>query len=75
MAVTLHQMVRARGLYISYFGIHFQIIHSINMPILAYRILIPSELTNAMKEYCDSIGLTELARSFIMSEDSNIKPG
>jgi hypothetical protein len=41
----------------------------------AYRILIPAELTNAMKEYCDRIGLTELARNFIMSEENNIKPG
>jgi hypothetical protein len=28
-----------------------------------------------MKEYCDRIGLTELARNFIMSEENNIKPG
>lgn len=41
----------------------------------AYRILIPEELTNAMKKYCDRIGLTELARNFIMSEENNIKPG
>jgi hypothetical protein len=27
-----------------------------------------------MKDFVDSIGLTELSRSFIMSEESNIEP-
>ena len=43
--------------------------------ILAYRILIPTELTNAIKAYCDKVGLTDYARNFIMSNENNIQPG
>jgi hypothetical protein len=42
--------------------------------IAAYRILLPSELTIAMKAFCDRIGLTDLARNFIMNEENNIEP-
>lgn len=40
----------------------------------AYRISIPPELTKAMKEYCDRIGMTDLARNLILSEENNIEP-
>jgi len=40
----------------------------------AYRILIPTELTNAIKAYCDEVGLTDYARDFIMSKENNIQP-
>ena len=40
----------------------------------AYRVLLPSKLTRAMNDYCRNIGLTDLARSYIMSEESNIEP-
>eukprot|EP00804_Cyclotella_cryptica_P007110 CCRYP_014535-RC/>CCRYP_014535-RC protein AED:0.02 eAED:0.02 QI:419/1/1/1/0.5/0.2/5/2947/346 len=40
----------------------------------AYRILLPSELTIAIKAFCDRIGLTDLARNFIMSQENNIEP-
>eukprot|EP00804_Cyclotella_cryptica_P007111 CCRYP_014535-RD/>CCRYP_014535-RD protein AED:0.01 eAED:0.01 QI:615/1/1/1/0.33/0/4/2947/307 len=42
--------------------------------IAAYRILLPSELTIAIKAFCDRIGLTDLARNFIMSQENNIEP-
>lgn len=41
----------------------------------AYRMLIPSKLTRAMKEYCDKVGLTDLARNYISAEENNIEPG
>jgi len=41
----------------------------------AYRVSLPPELLRAMKEYCDTNGLTELARHYILSEENNISPG
>lgn len=40
----------------------------------AYRVLIPSKLTRALNDYSRSIGLTDLARSYIMSDESSIEP-
>jgi len=40
----------------------------------AHRILLPAKLTRALKKYCLDIGLTDLARNFILSEENNIEP-
>lgn len=40
----------------------------------AYRVLLPSKLTRALNDYCRYIGLTDLARSYILSEENNIEP-
>lgn len=37
--------------------------------------MLPSKLTRALNDYCRNIGLTQLARSYIMTEESNIEPG
>jgi len=36
--------------------------------------LLPSKLTRALNDYCRYIGLTDLARSYILSEENNIEP-
>ena len=41
----------------------------------AYRVSIPPKLIRALNEYCDKVGLTDLARNYILSADNNIKPG
>mmetsp|Transcript_44 Transcript_44/g.60 ORF Transcript_44/g.60 Transcript_44/m.60 type:complete len:306 (-) Transcript_44:522-1439(-) len=40
----------------------------------AYRLLLPSKLTRVLNDYCRYIGLTDLARSYILSEENNIEP-
>ena len=48
---------------------------STSYPYQAYRISIPHKLTRALNDYCRDIGITDLARNYILSEQNNIEPG
>ena len=76
MEAMLHQMVRNSIDAVNTRSRRMQNAHDdLIEQFSAYRILIHTELTNAIKAYCDEVGLTDYARDFIMSKENNIQPG